>query len=345
MRAPGRVNLIGDHTDYNAGWCLPMAIDRACWVAARSVDTGRVRARSLDEAGTVDVPTGAEVGTGESGWGRFVSGAVEVTGRRGGATVVVGSTVPPGSGLASSAALCVALVLALGADPADRLGVAAAARAAEIRATGVEVGWMDQLASVLGHAGSALLLDCSRLEAERVALPPTVAVGVVHSGLPRTVATSDYAARRGACVASAHRLGLETLREATFEQVRDDPVARHVVTENRRVLAAADALRGGDVGTLGALLLESHASLRDDFAVSTPELHLLVELLVDEGAVGARLTGAGFGGCVVALTPPEARAGILRRASDRYRQRTDLVPAAFAVEAVGGAGPVPVRGG
>ena len=220
--------------------------------------------------------------------------------------------------------------------------MAEAAREAEVLATGVRVGLMDQLASVLGQAGAALLLDCGHLEAEPVPLPPTVAVGVVHSGLPRMLAASAYAERRAACETAARRLGVAALRDATLDQVRDDPVARHVVTENQRVLAAARALRDGDLATLGALLVESHASLRDDFAVSTPELDLLVALLVEEGAFGARLTGAGFGGCVVALTRPEDRARVLGRASERYQDRTGLVPAPFAVEAVDGAGPVPL---
>ena len=271
VRAPGRVNLIGDHTDYNDGWCLPMAIDRDCRVAVRALDTGRIRARSLDRTGEVEFEAGAaEPGDVEPAWGRFVAGAARVLGRTAGAAVAVGSTVPPGAGLSSSAALCVALVLALGADPADPVRVAEAARAAEVLATGVPVGLLDQLASLLGRAGTALLLDCRRLEADPVPLPPSVAVGVVHSGLPRAVASSEYAARRGACEAAARRLGVPALRDATFDQVRDDPVARHVVSENQRVLAAADALRAGDLRTLGALLVESHASLRDDFAVSTP---------------------------------------------------------------------------
>ena len=311
VRAPGRVNLIGDHTDYNSGWCLPLAIDRDCWVAVRAVDAPRVRARSLDVAGEVRFDPGSvAVSALEPRWGRFVAGAarVETLAAGTGLDAVVASTVPVGSGLSSSAALCVALVVAFGADRRDPRRVARDAREAEVLATGVPVGLMDQLVSVLGAAGAALLLDCGELDAEPIRLPSTLAVGVVHSGVRRTLAASDYAARRAACEAAARRLGRATLRHATLEEVADDPLARHVVTENRRVLAAADALRAGDAAALGTLLVESHTSLRDDFAVSTPELDLLVELLVDEGAYGARLTGAGFGGCVVALTRPEDRA-------------------------------------
>ena len=342
VRAPGRVNLIGDHTDYNAGWCLPVAIDRDCWVAARTGRGGRLRARSLDVAGQVDVdPWAGDLTAIEPPWGRFVAAAArEVAAPSTGGELVVASTVPPGSGLASSAALCVALVLALGRgdDPQE---VAAAARAAEVAATGVPVGMMDQLAAVRGRAGAALLVDCGRLEVEAVPIPAAARIGVVHSGLARTLAASEYAARRRACEAAARRLGLPSLRTAAPEQVRDDPLARHVVSENQRVLAAAAALRGGDLATLGALLVESHASLRDDFAVSTAELDLLVELLLDEGALGARLTGAGFGGCVVALTGPEDDEALLARAAGRYRRRTGLDPMPFTVVASPGAGPVP----
>ena len=339
VRAPGRVNLIGDHTDYNAGFCLPMAIDRDCVVGVRRDGSNRVRARSLDVEGHV-AWTGAPPSAVEPAWGRFVAAAA----RRAavdGAEIVVASTVPVGAGLSSSAALCVALVLALDGER-EPAAVAEAARAVEVEASGVPVGLMDQLASVLGRADAALLLDCRDARVTPVPLPDGVRVGVVHSGLPRTLATSAYAARRAACEAVARRLGLAALRDATPDQVRDDPAARHVVSENARVLDAAAALRAGDVGRLGRLLVASHQSLRDDFAVSTPELDLLVELLLEEGAFGARLTGAGFGGCVVALTPPADEAGVLERAADRYASRTGLVPSAFPVRAAAGAGPMSV---
>jgi galactokinase len=209
-----------------------------------------------------------------------------------------------------------------------------------VAATGVPVGLMDQLTAVLGQAGAALLLDCRTLAAEAVPLPASARVGVVHSGLPRTLAGSTYADRRAACEAAARRLGLSSLRDARPDQVRDDPIARHVVSENERVLATAEALRRGDVRAAGSLLVASHASLRDDYAVSTPELDLLVELLLEEGALGARLTGAGFGGCVVALVGAPDGAGPLERAAARYRERAGRTPQPFLVAAVDGAGPV-----
>jgi galactokinase len=156
------------------------------------------------------------------------------------------------------------------------------------------------------------------------------------------LASSAYAQRRDACAAAARRLGLSSLRDATLAQVVDDPIARHVVSENARVLDAATALREGEVERLGMLMAASHASLRDDFRVSTPEVDLLVELLVDAGAIGARLTGAGFGGCVVAVTAPDRRDQVLADASERFRVQTGLEPRAFPVRAVRGAETLPV---
>jgi galactokinase len=339
VRAPGRVNLIGDHTDYNAGFCLPMAIDRDCTVGVRPTGHLGVRARSLDVDGLVEW-TGSAPSTVEPAWGRFVAAAARRAAADG-VELAVASTVPVGAGLSSSAALCVALVLALDVVR-DPVAVAETARAIEVEASGVPVGLMDQLASVFGRADAALLIDCRHRVVEPVPVPRSVRVGVVHSGLPRVLAASAYAERRAACEAAAHRLGVTALRDAVPDQVRGDPVARHVVSENARVLEAAAAMRAGDAAELGRLLVASHESLRDDFAVSTPELDLLVELLLDEGALGARLTGAGFGGCVVALTPPGDERGVLERAAARYSSRTGRVPSAFVVRAAPGAGPAAV---
>jgi hypothetical protein len=198
---------------------------------------------------------------------------------------------------------------------------------------------MDQLASIAGRGDGALLIDCRNLSVELVPLPPSLAVLVVQSGLSRALADSAYAERRATCEAAAERLGLRALRDATADQVADDPRARHVVSENERVLAAAVALRGGDVHALGRLLSESHASLRDDFDVSTPELDALVQALIAAGALGARLTGAGFGGCVVALALEEDADRVSADACERYRRLTGLEPKPFRVRAVAGAGP------
>ncbi|MGQ0802261.1 MAG: galactokinase [Actinomycetota bacterium] len=354
VRAPGRVNLIGDHTDYNDGLVLPLAINRECLVAWRPAGDARVAVRSLDLGGRVDVVADGsdELGGVESVWGRFVVGILRALRERGhptsGLDAAVSSAVPAGSGLSSSAAFAVALTLAItggsgwevGGRELDRRDLARVAQQAEQLATGVPSGLMDQLASLFGQAGHALLVDCRTLDVDPVPLPPGLAVLVVHSGISRTLAASAYAERRAACEAVAVRLGVPALRDARPEQVADEPCARHVVSENQRVVEAAAALRAGDIGALGPLLLASHASLRDDLEVSTPELDLLVDLLVEGGALGARLTGAGFGGCVVALVQRNHADDLAAKTVRRYRDATALEPSAFVVRAVDGAGSV-----
>jgi galactokinase len=197
---------------------------------------------------------------------------------------------------------------------------------------------MDQLTSIGGRAGCALLIDCRSLEVEPIKLPDEVAIVVVHSGLPRALEHSAYTERRTACEAVAARLGLTALRDASPGQVADEPRARHVVSENARVLESADALRRGDLDKLGSLMSASHASLRDDFEVSTPELDALVDALGRAGAAGARLTGAGFGGCVVALAPVGEAHALAARAADDYRLQTGLQPTPYVCRAVAGAG-------
>jgi len=196
---------------------------------------------------------------------------------------------------------------------------------------------MDQLASLFGRAGHALLIDCRSNDVTPVPIPPSIAVLVVHCGVPRTLVGSAYASRRSECEAAARSLGVTALRDATPEQVRGDRRARHVVAENARVLATADALPRGDLSVLGPLLLESHASLRDDYDVSTPELDVLVELVVECGAAGGRLTGAGFGGCVVALAQRNHADDVLAKATLRYRAATGIEPTSFVARAVDGA--------
>ena len=330
FRAPGRVNLIGDHTDYHDGLVLPMAVDRDCLVVRADTDEP-LRGTTLDADEALLAPWMAAL--------RSVlvdRGRPEPTG-----VVAVASNVPMGAGLASSGALAVALTTAFGAGtPGDPVALARFAREVEIRATGVVGGLMDQLASAAGVAGHALFIDCAVMRIEPVPLPADLGVVVVHSGLPRVLATSEYAERRAASTAVATRLGLGTLREATSVQVRSDPLARHVVSENARVMAAVDALAAGDGPRLGELMAASHASLRDDYAVSTPELDRLVDLLTAEGAFGARLTGAGFGGCVVGVAPGGGAADIARRAAGRYADETGHDPDVLLPRAADGAGEI-----
>jgi galactokinase len=344
VSVPGRVNLMGDHTDYNRGLVLPTAIDRWCEVVATPSRDGIVRARSAQFEGVVEIPLDADIDPRgiDPAWGCFVAGAIAA--RRhaelevAGVDLSISSSVPAGSGLSSSSALSVALTLALAVDdPAvDPLELAGRALDAEVRATGVPGGLMDQLAALLGEADHALLIDCGSYSVTPIRLPPDAAMLVAHCGRSRTLVGSEYATRRAECEAIAARLGLASLRDATFDQVRDEPRGRHVVSENARVVAMVDACEAGDIARMGDLMLESHDSLRDDFEVSTPELDALVDAFVAAGASGARLTGAGFGGCVVAVTTRERADSVLAettRASDATGRRGP----SFVAQAVDGA--------
>lgn len=307
-RAPGRVNLIGDHTDYTGGLVLPMAIDR--WTEISFGPHDRVSLTSADEAESADVSltvTDASVVT--PGWARFIAGVITemrpLTGIRGHVT----TTIPIGAGLSSSAALEVAVAIALGhrGDPVD---LARLCQRAEHAAVGVPSGIMDQLCIAAGRADHALLIDCDDLSVTPVALPDGVEV-VVQFVAHRTLAGSAYAERVAQCHEAEQIVG--PLRNATLDDVRriDDIVvrsrARHVVSENQRVRDAANALVARDCGEVGRLMTESHASLRDDYATSTPAMDAAVErALATPGVFGARITGGGFGGCIVALTEPGA---------------------------------------
>jgi len=310
-RAPGRVNLIGDHTDYTGGLVLPMAVDRATMVEGEVVDEPYVTLRSdqdddvavvglaVDQPRQVTPP-----------WARYVAGVIHELRPQHGFRGEVTSTVPMGSGLSSSAALELAVALALGFE-GEPLALAQLCQRAEHVATGVPCGIMDQLASAAGVAGHALLIDCHRLDVTPVPFPTGVDVLVVHSGQPRALVDSAYAARVAECAAAERVIG--PLRLASRGDLRriTDPVvearARHVVGENERVRHVADALAAGDIAEVGRVMVASHESLRDLYEVSTPVLDALVQRLVaTPGVFGARLTGAGFGGCVVALAEPNA---------------------------------------
>ena len=312
-RAPGRVNLIGDHTDYSGGLVLPMALDWATTVTLDRAGTMLELTSSVEaQPAVVDLARLGDPSRVEPPWARYVAGVAAVVRPERGGTGTVDTELPLGAGLSSSAALEVAVALALGlrGTPVE---VAAACQRAEHLASGVPSGIMDQLASMAGVAGNALLIDCTSLDVEPVPLPDGVEVVVVDSGERRALSSSAYAERRRQCEEAASLIG--PLRDATIAGVErlDDELllrrARHVVTENARVVAFAAALQAGDPATAGALMVESHASLRDDFDVSTPGLDRLVDdLCRTPGVFGARLTGAGFGGCAVALAEPGAPA-------------------------------------
>lgn len=319
--APGRVNLIGEHTDHNEGHVLPFAIDRRTWVAAARRADRTVTVRSSDP-GTE--PVTAAVGTlhETTGWAAYPLGTVWALEQAGleptGWDLVVHGEVPLGAGLSSSAALESAVALAvaeLGGADLDRFTLAAAGRRAENEVVGAPVGIMDQAASLLCREGSALLLDCRSMVTQDVALgleEGELGILVVDSRVRHDLADGGYAARRTACVAAAEALGVPALRDADLvgvEGLADEVLrrrARHVVTEEARVHEVVGLLRAGRVREVGPVLSASHASLRDDFEVSVPEVDALVGAAEGAGALGARIMGGGFGGSVLALAPRAA---------------------------------------
>jgi galactokinase len=298
--APGRVNLIGEHTDYNDGLCLPFAIERGVTVTAELHDGGEVVA--------------PELAAGD----RFLQGAVAELRRAGvelpGCTLEVAGDLPQGAGLASSAALCVALSLALYAaadvEPPRPVRLARLCSRIESEWAGQETGLLDQLASLLGEEGRAVRLDMRTLEARGVELDLHGHVlATLDSGASRSLADSGYNERRGECRRAVELLGLESLRDADDGSGLPAPLdrrVRHVISENERVDAAVAALAGGEPQALGELLNASHASLRDDYEVSVPEVERAVEAGRHAGALGARIMGGGFGGSVLALFPSGA---------------------------------------
>ncbi len=311
-RAPGRVNLIGDHTDYTGGLVMPMAIDR--WTEVRGERRGdRVVLRSKDAAEPAVIPLDIDDPRNvEPDWARYVAGVVAELRPSTGFEGEVSTTIPLGAGLSSSAALEVAVALALGAD-GSAVHIARLCQAAEQRASGVPCGIMDQLASAAGVEGAALLIDCHSMSVTPISIPDELDVIVVDTGEPRALASSAYEDRVRACEAAERIIG--PLREAAIEQVHDiaDPRvrarARHVISENERVSWFAKAINAHAFVDAGHMMDDSHASLRDDYEVSTPSLdRCAAELRSRPGVYGSRLTGAGFGGCVVAL----AEAGTVR---------------------------------
>ena len=347
--APGRVNLIGEHTDYNGGFVLPTAIPQRCHVelAPRPGDRVRVWTSADDRAaGPASYRLGEETPAG--GWLDYVQGITQTLRRDGHRLQAfdarIDSAVPPGSGLSSSAALSVSLMRALrralGLD-LDDVRLARLGQRSENEFVGAQVGIMDPMAASLADEGTALFLDARSLAFERVPLPAGADLIVLHSGVAHNHAAGDYNTRRAECERACALLGVGLLRdlgpadrprvEALPEPLRRR--ARHVVTENERVGHAVAAMRGGDLGRLGELFYASHASMRDDYEVSVPEIDLVVELARADAAVyGARLTGGGFGGSVVML----ARRGEGRDAAGRiaaeYARRSGCRPKVLVPE-------------
>jgi galactokinase len=316
--APGRVNLIGEHTDYNQGLSLPFAISEGVSVHAAAVDERWIEARAVDLEESDSFSLASPIAPAE-GWRGFVHGAVGELLRCGlalsGARLSITGDVPRGAGLSSSAALEVALTLALialaGAPEPDRRDLARLCSRIENDWTGAQTGLLDQLASLFGEADCALRIDFRSLAVDPVALELGASrLVTVDSGEQHANAASGYNQRRAECARAAGELGVESLRDATVEMIcahLEPPLsqrARHVVTENARVEDAVDALGRRDVEELGRLLDASHRSLRDCYEVSTPAVEDTVQRCKDAGALGARIMGGGFGGHVLALFPP-----------------------------------------
>jgi len=353
VRAPGRVNLIGEHTDYNEGFVLPVAIDLGIAIALLPTDDRRVEV-TLAETGERDGFDLDAIGPKRGTWIDYVAGTAWALGEAGATTRgfrgILASDLPQGSGLSSSAALELASSLALsgGAEPElDRMTLARTAQRAENAYVGVNSGLMDQFASAFGEERSALLLDCRSLEHRTVALPlDDVALVVCHSGSARRLEASAYNERRSQCEAAVAVIaevepGVTSLRDVTPEMLathreRMDLTvaarAEHVVHENQRVLAAVDAFEAGDLDEVGRLFAGSQASMRDLFEVSSPELDALVAIATGvPGVIGARLTGAGFGGCTINLVRRGATEALRHAVLREYPARTKLEPRVFEV--------------
>ena len=346
--APGRVNLIGEHTDYNGGFVLPCAIDRRIAVAVGAGE-GALYSADFDQTRQIDDK--------DSSWADYPRGVAWAIGEAGheigGFRAAFAGDVPLGSGLSSSAAIEAATALALDAFfglGVGRTDLALACQRAENDYVGVGTGIMDQYASLLCEAGAALLVDCRSLDAESVPLDlqaAGLALVVCDTRVERGLADTGYNDRRATCERAAGMLGVEELRDATEGDLdllsgAELKRARHVISENARVLEAVGALRGRDFDEFGRLMYASHASLRDDYEVSTPELDTFVRAAEQHGASGARLTGAGFGGCAIALVPEDKTGAFTKACEQAFAEREfeepafyEFVPAAGAEIATG----------
>lgn len=362
VRAPGRVNLLGGHTDYNAGYVLPVAIDRAAWIAAAPIAAREARIHALDLDGRAAFPL-APVPPSEGNWADYPRSVAWALRERelalAGMEALLTSDVPVGAGLSSSAAVEVAFACAwqtLSGFALDRRELALTCQRAESGYVGVNCGILDQMASSCGVEGHALLLDCRTLEIELVPLPADVAIVVADTGVRRRLASSEYNLRRAQCeravrILREHLPGIRALRDVSaddLERLKEYLPeiayrrARHIVSDNARVLQAAQALRVGDAATVGALMKACHVSLRDDYEVSAPELDTLSSAAWEvEGCYGARLTGAGFGGCIVALVIADRVPDFERRVSATYEAAFRRKPDIYICRSADGASAEP----
>ncbi|MEC6823068.1 galactokinase [Photobacterium piscicola] len=358
IQAPGRVNLIGEHTDYNDGFVLPCAIDYQAIVAAARRDDNIVRVVAVDynnEISEFDISQPLEFDQ-QCMWVNYVRGVIKCLLARGyvlgGADIVISGNVPQGAGLSSSAALEVVIgqtFKALFGLTISQQEIALNGQQAENQFVGCNCGIMDQLISAEGEQNHALLIDCRSLETTAVAMPEDMAVVIINSNKKRGLVDSEYNTRRAQCEQAATFFGVPALRDVTLatfiaRETELDPMvakrARHVITENMRTEQAAIALSNGNMVLLAELMAESHASMRDDFEITVSEIDTLVDMVKgvigDQG--GVRMTGGGFGGCIVALVPPTFVDAITAEVNAKYQAATGLQATIYVCKAMAGAG-------
>lgn len=358
IQAPGRVNLIGEHTDYNDGFVLPCAIDYQTVIACAKRDDRQVRVIAADYDNEQDIFSLDEpiAPLNDKMWANYVRGVVKHLQKRNsdfaGVDMVIAGDVPQGAGLSSSASLEVAVGTVfqqLYDLPLDGAEIAVNGQEAENQFVGCNCGIMDQLISALGKKDHAMLLDCRTLGTRPVPMPEDIAVVIINTNFRRSLVGSEYNVRREQCEAGAAFFGQTSLRDVELEQFRAaedklDPVVakrvRHVLTENARTLEAADVLARGDLARLAVLMAESHASMRDDFEITVPPVDMLVEIvkasLGDRG--GVRMTGGGFGGCVVALMPLEMVESVKAAVEQQYEAKSGIKETFYVCKASEGAG-------
>ena len=361
MQAPGRANLIGEHTDYNDGFVLPCAINFHIIVASASRSDTIVRVMAADYQNQVDqFDLSEDILTHHYlPWANYIRGVVKILLSRGkilrGMDIVVAGNIPQGAGLSSSAALEVAIIQSFACVCKLDIGrreIAAIGQQAENEFVGCQCGIMDQLASVEGMLGHALLIDCRSLEIRTIKIPANTQILIINSHVRRDLVESEYNLRRQQCREAARLMDVKALRDVSVnnldgsllklpEQVAQR--ARHVVSENHRTLDAAKALESSDLAKVQALMAESHLSMRHHFEITVPEIDHIVDIVSESlgGLGGARMTGGGFGGCVVCLVQSESVSKICLAVQKLYRQKTNRVASIYHCTASNGAGEVP----
>jgi len=358
-RAPGRVNLIGEHTDYNEGFVLPAAIGFSCWVAIAPREDRKLVVHSENFEASVGADLDKLPASGSGAWSDYPIGVAWALVQAGhqprGANLYITGEVPLGSGLSSSAAIEVSTgyaMLDVAKQSIDRTKLALLCQRAENEFVGARTGIMDQFVSCHGQAGHALLLDCRSLDFELVKMPPKVHLVICNTMVKHEHGGGEYNARRAECEEGVHLLsemlpGIHALRDVTPRQLEEnrkrlnDTIykrCRHVVTETERTRQAAEALESGQIGRLGQLMADSHRSLRDDFEVSCRELDVMVEIATKQpGIYGARMTGGGFGGCTINLVDANESTEFRKHVAEGYASATGLQPDIYICEASQGA--------